>query len=117
MRTFTKLLAIPVAAGFLFAAGCGGGDLCEKAFANMNEIVKKEAPPEAKKKAGMAKDELSKQVEKCKAELKKDPSKKASLECLAKAESEKDVMGCIKEAAKSEKKASKKDDKKAETHK
>ena len=116
MRTFTKLLAVPLAAGFLFAAGCGGGSLCEKAMNNMIELTKKEGSDAEKKQMKEMMSNKDAFIKMCDAMIKKDPEMKAQMECGAKAKSMKEANEC-KNMKAPETKGDKKDEKKDETHK
>ena len=126
MRTFSKILAVPitvvVAAGFLFAAGCSSNP-CKKAVDNTVEFTKKGGSDFEKKMidkmVGENKDAF---IALCEGMIKKDEKAKKQVECQAKATDYKSLKACdsaAKDAKKGDAKKGdvKKDDAKKAEHK
>lgn len=115
MRTLSKLLAIPAAAGFLFAAGCSSSP-CAKAVDNMISFTKKDGSAEDKKMLDMLEAGKDAFVKMCEEQVKKDPKQKTIIECQAGASDLKALQAC-ESAAHAKKDAPKKDAPKKDEHK
>ncbi len=117
MRTFSEILAIPLAASFLLAAGCSGSP-CEKAADNKLEFTMKDGSEVEKKKVvkeiGDHKDAA---IALCEALIEKYDEIKAQVECQAKATDYKSLKACDSAGKDAKKDSVKKDDTKKDEHK
>ena len=121
MRTFSKILAVPLtvvaAAGFLSAAGCSSSP-CEKAVDNMVEFTKKDGSDfEKKMLKSMVGDHRDGFIAFCERRIEGDEKAKKQIECKAKATDYKSLEACDSVGNDAKKGDAKKDGVKKDEHK